>query len=74
MSGKRYKTGPQLFSIARKKALLLDIPQEKGIKMGELICRIQVEEGNPSCFQQLETCSETTCCWQASCKTTIVRS
>ena len=47
-----YKKGPKLFSLARKKALMLGVPQEKGIKLAELICRIQEQEGNPSCFRQ----------------------
>lgn len=62
-----YKKGPKLFSLARKKALILGVPQEKGIKLAELICRIQEQEGNPSCFRQREVCSQSTCCWQASC-------
>jgi hypothetical protein len=64
---KGYKKGPKLFSLARKKALMLGIPQEKGVKLAELICRIQEQEGNTSCFRQREVCSQTTCCWQASC-------
>lgn len=64
---KNYKKGPKLFSLARKRALMLDVPQEKGIKLAELICRIQQKEGNPACFRQRESCSENACCWQASC-------
>ncbi len=59
--------GPKLFSLARKKALILDIPQEKGVKLAELISRIQLKEGNESCFKQKDTCFELPCCWQASC-------
>jgi hypothetical protein len=64
---KGYRKGPKLFSLARKKALMLGVPQEKGVKLAELICRIQEQEGNPSCFRQRKICSQTTCCWQASC-------
>lgn len=64
---KKFKKGPKLFSLARKRALMLDIPQEKGVKLAELICRIQLKEGNPPCFRQRERCGETGCCWQASC-------
>lgn len=64
---KGFKKGPKLFSLARKKALFLGIPQEKGVKLAELICRIQEHEGNPPCFRQRETCQQTACCWQASC-------
>lgn len=67
MSEKKYKKGPKLFSLARKRALVLDIPQEKGVKLAELICRIQEKEGNTPCFRKREHCRETACCWQASC-------
>ena len=67
MNGKNFRKGPQLFSLARKRALTLGIPQEKCVKLDELICRIQHKEGNPSCFRQRDICSETSCCWQASC-------
>ena len=67
MLDKNYKKGPKLFSQARKRALILGVPQEKGIKLAELICRIQEKEGNPPCFRKKETCAETSCCWQASC-------
>ena len=64
---KGYRKGPKLFSLARKKALMLGVSQEKGVKLAELICRIQEQEGNLPCFRQREICSQTTCCWQASC-------
>ena len=64
---KKYKKGPKLFSLARKRALMLDIPQEKGVKLAELIGRIQEKEGNSPCFRKREICSELSCCWQASC-------
>ncbi len=67
MSEKKYKKGSQLFAFARKKAHALGIPQERGGRMADLICRIQEVEGNTSCFQQQEVCSQKTCCWQASC-------
>ena len=61
-----YLKGSKLFSLARKKALRLDL-ESKGLKLAELICKIQEKEGNFSCFKQKEVCSEMTCCWQASC-------
>lgn len=67
MAVKRFKKGPKLFSVARKKALILGIPQEKGVKLAELIERIQEKEGNPPCFSRQEQCSQKECCWQASC-------
>jgi hypothetical protein len=64
---KGYRKGPKLFSLARKKALALGVPQEKGVKLAELISRIQIKEGNAPCFRKRQTCSEMGCCWQASC-------
>ncbi len=68
-----FKKGPKLFSVARKKALRLDIPQEKGVNLAELIGRIQKKEGNVPCFRQKKTCSELSCCWQASCNVKMVK-
>lgn len=62
-----FKKGPKLFSLARKKAITLGVPQEKGVKLAELIARIQETEGNESCFRKRPTCNEMDCCWQASC-------
>lgn len=67
MAGDVFKKGPKLFSLARKKAIILGVPQEKGVKLAELIARIQEKEGNESCFRKRPTCTETGCCWQASC-------
>lgn len=67
MSRKVFLKGPKLFSLARKKALRLDIPQEKGVKLEELIGRIQTKEGNEVCFKKRDSCGQTDCCWQASC-------
>ncbi len=73
MSQKEFKKGPKLFSLARKKALMLGIPQEKGVKLAELIGRIQLNEGNQPCFGQRSSCAEVNCCWQASCNVKMVR-
>lgn len=67
-----YKKGPKLFSLARKKAITLGISQEKGVKLAELICRIQEVEGNDSCFRKRPACSQMMCCWQASCGAKMV--
>ncbi len=72
MSRKVFLKGPKLFSLARKKALRLDIPQEKGVKLEELIGRIQLKEGNCVCYKQRESCEESACCWQASCTAEII--
>jgi len=68
----KFQKGPKLFSLARKKALRLGVPQEKGVKLAELIERIQQKEGNTPCFGKKNACSEITCCWQASCKAEII--
>lgn len=72
MAGKTFLKGPKLFSLARKKALQFDIPQNKGVKLAELVCSIQVKEGNVPCFQRREICHELSCCWQASCTAEMV--
>lgn len=72
MAPKMFLKGPKLFSLARKKALRMDIPQYKGIKLSELICRIQEKEGNLPCYQQREICTQTSCCWQASCNSKMM--
>lgn len=71
MSRKVFLRGPKLFSLARKKALRLDIPQEKGVKLEELIGRIQLKEGNKVCYKRKLECNESGCCWQASCTAKI---
>jgi hypothetical protein len=73
MSTEQFRKGPKLFSLARKKALNLDVPQEKGVKLAELIERIQHKEGNVPCFQKRETCEQLSCCWQASCNVQMIR-
>jgi hypothetical protein len=72
MAANVYKKGPKLFSLARKKAINLEVSQEKGIKLAQLICKIQEKEGNDSCFRKRPACSQTTCCWQASCGAKMV--
>jgi hypothetical protein len=74
MPGKGYRKGPKLFSLARKKALMLGVPQEKGVKLAELISRIQLKEGNLPCFQQRDFCAQMSCCWQASCNAKMMAS
>jgi hypothetical protein len=72
MSTGQFRKGPKLFSLARKKALNLDVPQEKGVKLSELIERIQHKEGNIPCFRKRKICEELLCCWQASCNVQMV--
>lgn len=70
---KGFRKGPKLFSLARKKALFLGVSQEKGVKLAELICRIQEQEGNIPCFRQRDSCTQTACCWQGSCSVLMNR-
>lgn len=72
MAAITFRKGPKLFSLARKKAITLDVPQEKGVKLAELINRIQEKEGNEICFRNRSTCSQMSCCWQASCGAKMV--
>ena len=64
--------GPKLFSFARKKALQLGIEQPKGMRLADLISRIQEAEGHQPCFQQRKECEQAGCCWQASCTAKII--
>jgi len=66
MGKKIFLKGPQLFAKARKKAADLGV-ESKGLKLEELILTIQEEEGHSPCFRKNEKCTETGCCWQASC-------
>jgi hypothetical protein len=66
MSRKHFFKGPKLLSLARQKAVQLGLESD-GIKLGELICRVQEKEGNPICFRKKKMCREALCCWQASC-------
>ncbi len=70
MAKELYLKGSKLFSLARKKALRLDM-ESKGLKLEELICKIQEREGNEPCFRRKDSCSEKKCCWQASCGTNM---
>lgn len=72
MAASGFRKGPKLFSLARKKAITLGVPQEKGVKLAELISRIQEKEGNEICFRKRPTCSQSSCCWQASCGAEMV--
>ncbi len=72
MAKEHYLKGSKLFSLARKKALRLDM-ESKGLKLEELICKIQEKEGNAACFRRKDSCTEGTCCWQASCGAEILK-
>ena len=66
MGVQQFLKGLQLFALARKKAAGLGI-QSRGSKLETLILKIQEKEGHAPCFRRKEKCSETQCCWQASC-------
>lgn len=63
--------GPQLFSLARKKAEQLGVRQERGVSLAELIPRIQEAEGHQPCFNKRQVCDQNRCCWQVSCAAKI---
>jgi len=63
----KFLRGPQLFSLARKKAAQLGVNQERGINLAGLIRRVQQAEGYEPCFKQRATCDQKSCCWRASC-------
>jgi hypothetical protein len=66
ISKKLFFKGPKLLSLAREKAVQLGMACD-GVKLEELVCRIQEKEGNTACFRKRKTCQESICCWQASC-------
>ena len=63
----KFLRGPQLFSLARRKAEQLGVRQERGISLATLIHRLQEAEGCQPCFNKRQTCDQLSCCWQASC-------
>ncbi|MDR0476755.1 MAG: hypothetical protein LBH14_02280 [Desulfobulbaceae bacterium] len=67
----KFLKGPQLFSLARKKAERLGVRQERGISLAELIRRVQEAEGYQPCFNKREVCDQKNCCWRASCAAKI---
>lgn len=71
MSKKEFFKGPKLLSLARQKATQFGLACE-GVKLEELICKVQEKEGNIVCFRKRKTCPEVLCCWQASCSAEIV--
>ena len=66
MKKQKLLKGSPLFALARSKARQLDL-ETSGLKMAELIHRVQLKEGHQDCFGRKETCSEMDCCWQLSC-------
>lgn len=66
MQKEKLLKGSSLFALARSKARDLTI-ETKGVKLAELITRIQKKEGHTACFRAKETCTELGCCWQLSC-------
>ncbi len=66
MGKKRLLTGSPLAAYARKKAAGLGL-NGKGMKLAELVWMVQEKEGHTSCFKREKQCSQTGCCWQASC-------
>jgi hypothetical protein len=67
----KFFKGPKLLSLAKQKALQVGLAGD-GMKLEELICKVQEKEGNTVCFRKKKTCPETLCCWQASCGAEIL--
>ena len=39
-----------------------------GMKKVDIICSIQIKEGNTPCFQNgMVSCDQTDCCWRSDC-------
>lgn len=66
-----YQKGLKLYTFARDKAKKLGV-FDRNANLNKLICTIQEKEGFSPCFRSRETCSESTCCWQASCGAEII--
>lgn len=66
MASKKFLKGSQLFAVARKKGVALGL-EGNGLKLEELILSIQEKEGHTPCYRKRESCTESQCCWQASC-------
>lgn len=62
----KFAKGLKLYGYAVNKAKQLGMADNSG-KMEELICKIQLYEGNIVCFRRRKDCSEVRCCWQAAC-------
>ena len=62
----KFLKGSSLAAYARKKATGLGL-DGKGMKLNDLVWMVQEKEGHESCFKRKKTCSQTACCWQASC-------
>lgn len=66
MAKMKFLKGPALTALARKKAAGLGL-DGKGMKLTELVRMVQEKEGYAVCFKNEKSCSQTDCCWQASC-------
>lgn len=62
----KYLKGSPLAAYARKKAAGLGF-DGKGMKLTELVWKIQEQEGHSSCFKRQKSCPQMDCCWQFSC-------
>jgi hypothetical protein len=70
MAKEKFFKGPKLLSLAKQKARQMGLAVD-GMNLQELICKVQEREGNTVCFRKRKTCTETLCCWQASCGAVI---
>ena len=71
MAKEKFFKGSKLLALAKQKAMQVGLKSD-GMKLEELICKIQEKEGNTVCFRKRDTCPEILCCWQASCSAEIL--
>jgi len=62
----KFVKGAALLAFAKRKAAELGL-DGKGMKLDELVWKIQEMEGNSTCFKRQEYCTRNDCCWQLSC-------
>jgi len=52
----------------REKAKEMQIKNIAKLRKEELICAIQLAEGNNDCYKKLSPCGESECCWREDCQ------
>jgi hypothetical protein len=62
----KFLKGQKLLSLAKQKANQIGLSSE-GLKLEDLIRKLQEMEGFTACFRVKKSCPEMSCCWQASC-------
>jgi hypothetical protein len=52
----------------REKAKALKIKNYSRLTKEQLICAIQLAEGNTDCYQKIPGCGQMDCCWRDDCQ------